>query len=70
MEHLPASTIAQIENAIELVIDECGHGEVVLIVAHGRLLDFVERRPVIRMLIRRDTGPPRMPTRTSGPTSG
>lgn len=59
MYHLPASTILQIENALELLIDECGQGEVALPVAHGRLLDYVERRPVIRMRTHRaDTGPP------------
>ncbi len=57
---LPASVILQIENAMELLIDESGFGEVVLPVAHGRMLNHIERRPVIRMLVHScDAGPPK-----------
>ncbi len=65
---LPASVIAQIETAIELLFDESGYGEIVLPVAHGRLLDHIERRPIIRMLLpRNDNGPskPGIPERHS-----
>jgi len=54
---LNAAQIAQIDNALHLLRDESGQGEVVLKMVNGEILNFVERRPVIRMVIT-DRSPP------------
>lgn len=55
---LTQQMIKQIETAIALIIDECGHGEIVLPIVKGHLCDYIERRPTIRMAVARDVGPP------------
>ncbi len=55
---LPAPVITQIENALELLLEESGYGEIVLPVAHGQLLGHIECRPIVRMVLpRSENGP-------------